>query len=180
MGSGTYRQTEKTLLDGADITAKYYRIQIEGAEEDGTVISGAEAISGADFVAVSGENYYVYQFAADESGAYPDFRHLYVNGEVREVALHGYNRTHIADAEGGLMWKITHDGSAPEAVGGRYRMYLPAEAFVGMEISRGKDLDNQDLRISLQQSINIKDMSEVKPIELVDVEARNKTNEIIK
>lgn len=60
------------------------------------------------------------------------------------------------------------------------RIGVPAEAFEGMEISRGKNLDNQDLRISLQQSLNIKDMSEVKPIELVDAEARYKTNEIIK
>lgn len=59
------------------------------------------------------------------------------------------------------------------------RLGVSVEAFEGMEISRGKDLDNQDLRISLQQSLNI-DMSEVKPIELVDAEARNKTNEIIK
>ncbi len=60
------------------------------------------------------------------------------------------------------------------------RIGVPAEAFEGMKISRSKDLDNQDLRMSLQESLNIKDMSEVKPIELVDAEVLNKTNEITK
>jgi hypothetical protein len=60
------------------------------------------------------------------------------------------------------------------------RIGVPAEAFEGMKISRNKDLDNQDLRMSLQESLNIKDMSEVKPIELVDAEVLDKTNEIVK
>lgn len=60
------------------------------------------------------------------------------------------------------------------------RIGVPAEAFEGMKISRSKDLDNQDLRMSLQESLNIKDMSEVKPIELVDAEVLNKTNKITK
>ena len=73
------------------------------------------------------------------------------------------------------MAQMRYDAPAIERLG------VPASAFEGMEIKRGKIKDdNQDLRISLQQSLNIKDMSEVKPIELVDAEARNKTNEIIK
>ena len=133
MDAGTYRQTEKVSLDDADISAPYYRLQFIGAEDDGTVISGAKAISGADFVPVDGKDYYMYQFAKDENGEYPDFRNLYVNGSYREIAFHGYNRSYLADVEGGEMFKMTHDGATMEQVAdGRYKMYLPEVAFLGL------------------------------------------------
>ena len=60
------------------------------------------------------------------------------------------------------------------------RIGVPADSFADMKIKPNKELDNNDLRKSLLETLKKDDSSEIKQIKIVDVESRNKAQEFIK
>ncbi len=93
LGRGVHRVTEAQVIDGADITQKYYKLTILGDDCKSKITSNV-VLDNENFKKVDGEEYYVYQFPMDENGKYQDFKFFYVDGRIAIPAHHG--DTHIS------------------------------------------------------------------------------------
>ena len=102
VAAGKYALEDKLELDGSEISLKYVRITIKGAEDDGTKITRNKEFAGK-FTKVDGTDYYVHQFEKDAENKYPSFRTFYVNGEVQKMATNGFSRGYEARAAGGKL-----------------------------------------------------------------------------
>ena len=143
--AGTYRMSDKVTLDGTAHNQKYFRLTLRGAAKDSSVITTNQTFDGSGWKPVAGKPYYEYQFAKDAEGKYPEFRFLYVNGAVQEVAHEGYNRTYEAEQAGGihLMLKVKDyfagvDKNSSNVfykeleTAGVYKLYLDPAVFEGV------------------------------------------------
>ncbi len=80
---GTHAISEILEFDFDEITYPYYYYTIEGdyLAEEIPELTTVVGLSSSDFEAVAGKSgLYVYEFAPDENGKYPEFRNLYVDG----------------------------------------------------------------------------------------------------
>ena len=94
---GTHVLSEIVEFDFDEISYPYYYYTIEGdyLDEEAPELTTAVGISASDFAAVAGKpGLYVYQFAPDENGKYPEFRNLYVDGMTAELAYGTSNAVH--------------------------------------------------------------------------------------
>ncbi len=84
---GIYEVNEVLTIDGSEIPYQYSRFIITSANGNSTLTSN-KTIDAGDFVETEG-NIWMYQFEADENGNYPNFRYLYVDGEIADIAHNG-------------------------------------------------------------------------------------------
>lgn len=157
--NGTHRVTDTLTLSGADIAAADYWFTVVGGED--AVLSG-NALLSPSFTKVAGKNYYVAQLDK-VGGAYPDFRYLTVNGELADLAYHGYRRYETMKAEGGSMWStgaLAHVDGCTAAAGTVCaqkcnKMYMDAgmlsgvsaESLVGAEVHMAVEWEFKVVRI---------------------------------
>ncbi len=83
VAGGTHSVTEVAEFDFDEVSYPYYYYTVEGdyLAEELPELTTAVGIDASAFTAVAGKaGLYVYEFAPDESGKYPAFRNLYVNG----------------------------------------------------------------------------------------------------
>ena len=105
---GTHVLSETVEFDFDEITYPYYYYTIEGdyMAEDAPELTTAVPLSSADFAAVAGkDSLYVYQFAPDAEGKYPEFRNLYVDKMTATLAYGTSNA-----ARTGIAPEINHFG----------------------------------------------------------------------
>ncbi len=91
---GVYEIHELLSIDGSEVPYEHARLVIASADGKGTLTSTRKIDNGA--FKVEG-NIWEYQFAADENGAFPDIRYIYVNGKIADIAHNGANNFLIAD-----------------------------------------------------------------------------------
>ena len=118
------------MLDGAvvlDATAAAgeKRIRMVGKGKRRTVFSALKAIPVQDFVRVQGKPYYVYQFAKDEGGQYPNLRTLYVNGKMATISRTREYRVCSPFERDGAVWAPSQKNLETEYA---HRLYVPVEA----------------------------------------------------
>ncbi len=97
VAGGTHVISEIVEFDFDEITYPYYYYTIEGdyLAEELPELTTAVGISASDFAAVAGKTgLYVYQFAPNAEGKYPEFRNLYVDGMTAEIAYGTSNAAH--------------------------------------------------------------------------------------
>ena len=129
-----------------------FRMTVKGEGWD-TVLTGNREISGEDFVWVDGEDYCAYQFEPDENGNYPDFRLLYVNGELATLATAGINRAKDGNQ---YITAFPKDHNNPGA--SKPKMYLDASRFEGVT---AEDFRTMELHLQGQWCFNILRVSHV-------------------
>ena len=84
---GIYEMNEILSIDGSEIPYEFSRFIITSKNGNSTLTSN-KVIDNNGFVETEG-NIWAYQFEADENGNYPEFRYLYVNGEIASIAHNG-------------------------------------------------------------------------------------------
>ena len=143
--SGKYVPEAHLILDGDEISQKYFRLTLKGEEDDSSIVTTNREFDGSGWSKVEGMPYYEYQFEPDAEGKYPYFRFLYVNGAVQEVAHQGFNRTYEAELAGGFdkMFKVKEqfDGVDNDNPNPEYKLYVDPAAVASLtqtDIDTGK------------------------------------------
>ena len=95
LADGRYSITETQTLNAEDKPYNYSIFAIT-SESGNAVLTSTVDLDTGKFV-FEGDNIYSYQFEADENGNYPEFRMLYVNDGLAEIATSGSSRA--ADRE---------------------------------------------------------------------------------
>lgn len=137
---GTHRVTETLSLTEADVASPDAWFTVTGGEN--AVVTG-NALLSPSFTKVNGKPYYKAQLGT-VNGVYPEFRNLYVNGELADLAYHGYRRYAVCMKEGGSMWttaSVGHKAGCPGLTAstdynclldGCNKMYMDPEMLSGL------------------------------------------------
>ena len=89
---GTYSVSEVQTLTESDKVYAYTDLAIL-SENGGATLTTTKDIT-ESFTSL-GSGVYTYQFAKDANGKYPEFRHLYVNGKMADLAHQGDTTTYL-------------------------------------------------------------------------------------
>ncbi len=92
---GVYEMRNYVSVEGTDLPYRYSRFVITSKNNKSTLTSN-KLIDKNGFVQTDG-NIYVYQFAKDVNGNYPNFRYLYVNGSIADISHNGAGSINEAD-----------------------------------------------------------------------------------
>ena len=138
LANGTYNVSEPLTLTGDEILADAYSFRVVG-EGENTVLTSLREIdrTNIEYDDMTGAAYVT--LSADENGEYPDFRTVYANGKLLNIASYGSSEVPqviegltIVDASGASVRTLYNDWQVSSADASRaaYAVFsLPAEMF---------------------------------------------------
>ena len=128
LADGVHRTSRTLTLEGEGARAEDAYFTVIGSEK--AVVTGNREIQN-HFTPVGDTGYYVTQLEK-VNGEYPDFRYLYVDGEIATLAHQGYHRYADAVENGDLPFMLKGVVNDPANPAYAPKMYLDADAFLGM------------------------------------------------